>query len=202
MLPVYQHSINTRVQFVPLCEFASPISESSDPDHPVICYVTLVYYQIMHRAKPSSKFGLLATDIIKRLASPIPDAFINPLELLEHPITPCIQCLPTPLFGNRIQEMCLHAVEDYICDSILEFFKSLHSRQWAIKHAKQYGCLGDPIVQNILDHLTTVVSQQMFEEKKAKVIQQAWRKVVANPYHLMGHRRLMREFDALSTLYG
>ena len=60
-----------------------------------------------------------------------------------------------------------------------------------------------PTVQHVaanavLDIVTEMASQQMKRQHMARVIQRAWRRIVSDPYHAVGRRRLLFEWQVLT----
>ena len=74
-------------------------------------------------------------------------------------------------------------------DEIKEKDKIRMLKDFVIK----YNCIQD--IMGVLDDLCEEVSHTLLKEKKARVIQNVWRKVVSDPNHVVCQRRLMREWD-------
>ena len=151
-------------------------------------YMTLGY--ILNSEKTIRHFRVFITDVMDNPAFVQPTCYTLPINmLLERDWETDLQVavkeriLKQPDFG-----ICHTALRNFYMDLLNKNYTRLEAMQ-LIKFKHGFS----DIYQTLFDE--EVASR--FLHANAKRIQRRWRAIVANPYHPIGKRRLVREFESL-----
>lgn len=114
------------------------------------------------------------------------------------------------LYNNHIHQQLSKGLRDTLCNIALEFLDSLlaSDRVTAIKSRQEYMRLISNVYQYINEEslpMSNDIYTQKYEEeaqyrfinRKAKIIQDAWRDAYYDPTHKVCKKRLLREFNEL-----
>ena len=103
----------------------------------------------------------------------------------------------------KVKTFLGHGFHDNYYKTIKVFIDSLMKTTDEIKEKDKIRMLKDFVMKHncvhnmmsVLDDVCEEVSHALLTAKKARVIQNVWRKVVSDPNHIVCQKRLMREWD-------
>jgi hypothetical protein len=128
-------------------------------------------------------------------------------EMDEYDLSFFMKCLPKALKKYDVKYGCVKmraAVIAFLDELAVKFASGLNNMD-AVAVLKEVYCICPKSfvrIDALLESLLEDESNRRLRTKKAAFIQDKWRKAIENPYHLLGRRRLLHEYDALVRLGG
>jgi len=177
-LPVLQYA--NRIKYVRLVDVKIPQDRH-------FMRMTLVY--TINKDNSLHQLKMMITSCLNNPAFvQITDSFVNPLEIIN---TDWATMLLEMSYGVQAYIASHEALKTYINNICSKW----HPRMEVIRYLKRskYQSWYDEVLDKILQD----EAKDRQQSCAAKKIQKTWRQCISNPYHVIGKRRLLREYHEM-----
>jgi len=182
---------------VPICEF----------DIRSTTLVALISFKDEHQPVISYASKMQLCDHSYRLLLPAITTHSQFSDVLRIYSSAHINTVKSPIFITKGCQHTLYISETQVVERFTSFFRntegSVNVLTNAIGFLKDIRSSSKPLsllyqrVETMMDELFERTSRQMLSEKKASIIQSAFRICISDPSYLLCRRRLLREFASL-----
>ena len=188
-VPILTHIINSHIKYAPICDLELPLFLHSR----VCLYMTVVHFCPSDETDKKYGLGLLPTDVVNNCShSSSTTKEFDLMTLVSEDQTKVINNFPSERYGDDIARIATTRLANTVVEKMLKVFP-MHDVIERVKSAPYLSA-------TVLDSLCEKEAEKRYWNVHATRIQRMWRHAIASPYHVIGRRRLLREFTGLEAI--